>query len=81
MKRVYKIETKGSVITLYRRRWRFFWFNIESRTFCYSQHRIKIMREWIKSTGRRISFPTSVIKIFHIFAPRHVKVCQENITN
>ena len=52
MKRVYKIETRGSVITLYRRRWRFFWFNIESRTFCYSQHRIKIMREWIKKYGK-----------------------------
>lgn len=45
MKRTYKIETRGSVITLYRRRLSFLWFSIESRTFCYPQHRIKIMRD------------------------------------
>lgn len=52
MKRAYKIETKGSVITLYRRRIRFLWFPIESRQFYYSQHRIKIMWEWFEKYGK-----------------------------
>lgn len=52
MKRTYKIETRGSVITLYRRRLGFLWFSVESRTFGYSQHRIKIMKEWFAKYGK-----------------------------
>lgn len=52
MKRVYKIETRGSVITLYRRRLRFLWFSVESKVFCYSQHWIKIIRDWITKYGK-----------------------------
>lgn len=52
MKRTYKIETRGSVITLYRRRLRFLWFPVESRSFCYSQHRIKITWEWLEKYGK-----------------------------
>ena len=52
MKRVYKIETKGSLITLYRRRLGILWFTVESRTFCYPQHRIKIMWEWFAKYGK-----------------------------
>lgn len=42
MKRTYKIETKGSVITLYRRKFKLFWLPVESKVFCYPQHRIKL---------------------------------------
>lgn len=52
MKRVYKIETKGSLITLYRRRLGIIWFTVESRQFYYSQHRIKIMWEWFGKYGK-----------------------------
>ena len=52
MKRTYKIETRGSVITLYRRRLGFMWFSVESKVFCYSQHRIKIIRDWIAKYGK-----------------------------
>ena len=49
---MYKIETKGSLITLYRRRLGILWFTVESRQFYYSQHRIKIMREWFAKYGK-----------------------------
>lgn len=52
MKRIYKIESRGSVITLYRRRWRFFWFNVESRAFFYQQNKINIIKEWTRKFGK-----------------------------
>ena len=52
MKRTYKIETKGSVITLYRRKFKLFWLPVESKVFCYPQHRIKIIWDWIAKYGK-----------------------------
>ena len=52
MKRVYKIETKGSVITLYRRRFKLFWIPVESKNFYYSEHRIKIIWDWTAKYGK-----------------------------
>jgi hypothetical protein len=52
MKRTYKIETKGSVITLYRRKFKLFWLPVESKVFCYPQHRIKTIWDWIAKYGK-----------------------------
>lgn len=52
MKKTYKIETTGSIITLYRRWLWILWFAVESKTYYYPQHRVKIIWEWLAKYGK-----------------------------
>ena len=50
-RRIYKMETMGDMITLYKRRWWCLWFPVEKRVCRYPEHGVAIIRNWVRKYG------------------------------